>query len=90
MGIFGVLVVSATGDASFGTQLIGCIAIAGFTYLMSLLTVLVINRFMPIRASDEEQDAGLDVYEVGIEAYPEFKFFQEKSCESSSSLFLYI
>ena len=40
---------------------------------MSLLTVLVINRFMPIRASDEEQDAGLDVSEVGIEAYPEFK-----------------
>tara|TARA_B100000941_G_scaffold7496_1_gene4795 strand:- start:794 stop:2026 length:1233 start_codon:yes stop_codon:yes gene_type:complete len=73
VGIFGVLVVSATGDASFGTQLIGCIAIAGFTYLMSLLTVLVINRFMPIRASDEEQDAGLDVSEVGIEAYPEFK-----------------
>ena len=73
VGIFGVLVVSATGDASLGTQLIGCIAIAGFTYLMSLLTVLVINRFMPIRASDEEQDAGLDVSEVGIEAYPEFK-----------------
>ena len=73
VGIFGVLVVSATGDASLGTQLIGCIAIAGFTYLMSLLTILVINRFMPIRASDEEQDAGLDVSEVGIEAYPEFK-----------------
>ena len=73
VGIFGVLVVSATGDASIVTQLIGCIAIAGFTYLMSLLTVLVINRFMPIRASDEEQDAGLDVSEVGIEAYPEFK-----------------
>ena len=73
VGIFGVLVVSVTGGASFVTQLIGCIAIAGFTYLMSLLTVLVINRFMPIRASDEEQDAGLDVSEVGIEAYPEFK-----------------
>ena len=28
---------------------------------------------MPIRATDEEQDAGLDISEVGIEAYPEFK-----------------
>jgi len=28
---------------------------------------------MPIRATDEEQDMGLDVTEVGIEAYPEFK-----------------
>jgi Amt family ammonium transporter len=33
----------------------------------------VINKFMPIRATDEEQDAGLDVSEIGIEAYPEFK-----------------
>ncbi len=29
--------------------------------------------FLPIRASDEEQELGLDVTEIGIEAYPEFK-----------------
>ena len=40
---------------------------------MSYLTTMVINTFMPIRATDEEQDMGLDVTEVGIEAYPEFK-----------------
>jgi len=27
---------------------------------------------MPIRATDEEQDAGLDSTEVGVSAYPEF------------------
>ena len=32
-----------------------------------------INSIMPIRATDEEQDIGLDVSEIGIEAYPEFK-----------------
>ena len=40
---------------------------------MSLLTIYVINMVMPIRATDEEQDMGLDVSEVGVEAYPEFK-----------------
>ena len=48
--------------------------IAGFTYLASLGTILVIDKLItPIRASDAEQEAGLDISEVGIEAYPEFK-----------------
>ena len=74
VGIWGVLVVSLTGGASFVGQLIGVLMIAGFTYLASLGTILAINKFvMPIRASDAEQEAGLDISEVGIEAYPEFK-----------------
>ena len=73
VGIFGVLAVSFTGGASFITQLVGVISIAGFTFVMSLLATIAINSIMPIRASDEEQDLGLDVSEIGIEAYPEFK-----------------
>ena len=73
VGIFGVLVVSITGGASFLTQLIGVISIAGFTFIASLIVIMVINTFMPIRATDEEQDLGLDVSEIGVEAYPEFK-----------------
>jgi len=73
VGIFGVLAVSFTGEASFITQLIGVLSIAGFTFIMSYLATLAINSFMPIRATDEEQDLGLDVSEIGIEAYPEFK-----------------
>ena len=73
VGIWGVLVVSFTGGASFGGQLIGVLMIAGFTYLASLGTILAINKAMPIRATDAEQEAGLDISEVGIEAYPEFK-----------------
>ena len=73
VGIWGVLVVSLTGGASFVGQLIGVLMIAGFTYLASLGTILAINKVMPIRASDAEQEAGLDISEVGIEAYPEFK-----------------
>ena len=73
VGILGVMVVPFTSDASFVWQAIGVISIAGFTFLMSLLTIFVINLVMPIRATDEEQDLGLDVSEIGVEAYPEFK-----------------
>ena len=72
VGILGVMVVPLTSDASFVYQAIGVISIAGFTFIASLLTILVINNFMPIRASDEEQYVGLDVSEIGVEAYPEF------------------
>ena len=73
VGIYGVLVVTLTGGASFLGQLTGVVLIAAFTYVASFGTIYVINRFMPIRATDEEQDVGLDVSEIGIEAYPEFK-----------------
>ena len=73
VGIYGVLVVTLTGGADFVGQLTGVVMIAGFTYLASLGTVYLINKLMPIRATDEEQDIGLDVSEIGIEAYPEFK-----------------
>ena len=72
VGILGVMVVPLTSDASFIYQAIGAVSIAGFTFLASLGTILLINSFMPIRASDEEQYAGLDVSEIGVDAYPEF------------------
>ena len=73
VGIYGVLVVSLTGGADFLGQLTGVVMIAAFTYVASYGVVKLINGVMPIRATDEEQDAGLDVSEIGIEAYPEFK-----------------
>jgi Amt family ammonium transporter len=73
VGIFGVMAVVVTGGASFMSQLIGVVSIALFTFIASFIVVMVINSIMPIRATDEEQDIGLDVSEIGIEAYPEFK-----------------
>ena len=72
VGILGVMVVPLTSDASFIYQAIGAVSIAGFTFLASLGTILLINSVMPIRATDEEQYAGLDVSEIGVDAYPEF------------------
>ncbi len=73
VGILGVMVVPLTSDASFFTQFIGVVSIAGFTFVTSLIAILVINKFLPIRATDEEQYVGLDVSEIGVESYPEFK-----------------
>jgi len=73
VGILGVMVVPLTSDASFFTQFIGVVSIAGFTFIASLIAILVINKFLPIRATDEEQYVGLDVSEIGVESYPEFK-----------------
>ena len=71
VGIWGVMAVCFTGGSLFA-QAAGVLAIAGFTYATSLVTILVIDRFIPIRASDMEQDTGLDLVETGVEAYPEF------------------
>jgi Amt family ammonium transporter len=73
VGILGVLVVPFNNpDATFFMQGLGVVAIAGFTFFASLAAILVINAFTPIRATDEEQYAGLDSSEIGVEAYPEF------------------
>ena len=72
VGIYGVMVVPFTSDASFLWQFYGVLAIAGFTYLASLIVIYIINMFLTIRATDEEQMAGLDSTEIGVEAYPEF------------------
>ena len=72
VGIYGVMVVPFTSDASFLWQLYGVVAIAGFTYVASLIVIYIINMFISIRATDEEQAAGLDSTEIGVEAYPEF------------------
>ena len=73
VGILGVMVVPLTSDASFITQFIGVLSIAGFSFFASLIVILAINKVLPIRASDEEQYVGLDVSEIGVESYPEFK-----------------
>ena len=67
VGIWGVMAVVFTGG-SLVDQFVGVVAIAGFTYVMSLLTILFINRFITIRATDAEQELGLDASEIGVKS----------------------
>ncbi len=54
------------------TQLTGIVSVAAWTILASSLVFLGIKYTIGLRVSEAEEDAGLDVYEHGMEAYPEF------------------
>ncbi|MBW7055515.1 ammonium transporter [Paracoccus bogoriensis] len=72
-GIWGTLIVPATNsDASYITQLVGVVAIGAFVFLASLAVWLILKATMGIRASQEAQISGLDISEMGMEAYPDF------------------
>ena len=72
-GIFGTLVVPVTNpDASFGVQLIGVVTIAAFVIVASGLVWLALKALFGIRVDEEDEINGLDMSELGMEAYPEF------------------
>jgi Amt family ammonium transporter len=72
-GIWGTLAVPFyNGDASFGTQILGIAAIGGFVFVASAVVWLILKATMGIRVGEEEEINGLDMSELGMEAYPEF------------------
>ena len=72
-GIWGTLAVALTNpEASFGTQVIGIVTVGVFTFVVSWIVWTVLKVTMGIRVSEEEELAGLDNAELGMEAYPEF------------------
>lgn len=73
VGIWGVLAVPLNNaDASFGAQILGIVGIFAWVFLASLVVWLVIKAIMGVRVSEEEEYAGVDLTECGMEAYPEF------------------
>jgi Amt family ammonium transporter len=60
------------GSDLFMTQIVGIVAVGAWTVLVSAILFLGIKYTIGIRVSEAEEDAGLDVYEHGMEAYPEF------------------
>ena len=72
-GIWGTMVVPATnGDASYGTQLLSIIIVGIFVVVASGIVWTILKSTMGIRVGEEEEIAGLDTSELGMEAYPEF------------------
>ena len=72
-GIWGTLVVPVTnGDASFGVQIIGIVAMGAFAFIASFIVWMILKVTIGVRVSPEEEMTGLDVAEIGVEAYPEF------------------
>ncbi len=73
-GIWGTLAVGIFVDSiSILDQLKGIVVVAVFAFVSSFVVIYLINIFVKFRAEDDAQLEGLDVNEVGVEAYPEFK-----------------
>ncbi len=72
-GIWGTLAVPLTnGDASFGKQIIGILLVGVFTVVASSAVWFAIKAIMGLRVDEETEINGLDMAELGMEAYPEF------------------
>ena len=73
VGLLGLLLVPITNDgASFSGQIIGALTIFGWVFVTSAVAFFLIKMVMGLRVSEEEELAGLDNAELGMEAYPEF------------------
>jgi Amt family ammonium transporter len=72
-GIWGTIAVVLTnGDASLGTQLYSIFVVGVFTFVVSGAVWFILKATMGIRVSEEAEIMGLDMAELGMEAYPEF------------------
>lgn len=72
-GIWGTLAVPLTNsDASFVNQIVGILLVGVFTVVASTVVWYVIKAVMGLRVDEETEINGLDMAELGMEAYPEF------------------
>lgn len=73
-GIWGTMAVPFTnGEASFLTQFIGVAATGAFVVATTAVVWLVLKYTVGIRCSEEDEYRGLDIAEIGMEAYPDFQ-----------------
>ena len=72
-GIWGTLAVLLTNsDATFMGQLGPIVIVGVFVFVVSFVIWTLLNMFGGIRVDAEAEENGLDMTEMGIEAYPEF------------------
>ncbi|WAT17315.1 ammonium transporter [Aurantiacibacter sp. MUD11] len=70
-GIWGTLIVAWTGDATFVGQLVGVLLTAVWVSVASAVIWLALKATIGLRPSEEVETAGLDIHEIGVEAYPD-------------------
>ncbi len=72
-GIWGTMAVPLTNDgASFLAQAVGIGAIGSFVIVSSAIVWTILKFTIGLRPSQEDEVNGLDMAEIGLEAYPEF------------------
>ena len=73
VGIWGIMATPLSGAGAFGTQFLGALIIFAWVFITSFIVLKVIDSIVGIRASEEDEELGLDKAEIGVEAYPDFK-----------------
>ena len=73
LGIWGIMATPLSGAGAFGTQFLGALIIFAWVFVTSFIVLKILDSIVGIRASDEDQEIGLDKAEIGVEAYPDFK-----------------
>jgi len=72
-GIWGTIAVVLTNpEASLSTQLYSIIVVGVFAFVASGAVWFILKATMGIRVSEEAEINGLDMAELGMDAYPEF------------------
>ena len=72
-GIWGTIaVVFTNSNASLGVQLYSIFIIGVFTISVSFIMWITLRAVLGLRVSEDEEIKGLDISELGMEAYPEF------------------
>ncbi|QTD56954.1 ammonium transporter [Parasphingorhabdus cellanae] len=82
-GIWGTLIVAWNTQSEvdgvtlsvgeqLGVQALGVVSIGAFTFVLSAIVWLILKFTIGVRPSEEDERLGMDIAEVGVEAYPEF------------------
>jgi Amt family ammonium transporter len=79
-GLFGKFFGAAYNDGSqFTAQCVGTLTCAVFVFTFAYIWFKVSNLIIPLRSKAEDEIAGLDMPEMGIEAYPDYQMTDRSS-----------
>ena len=71
-GIWGTIATCIASGADILIQLIGILAVGAFVFVSSYIVWMILEKILGCRVSQNVEELGQDVAELGIEAYPEF------------------
>ncbi len=73
-GIWGTLAVGIFNpEVTFFAQLKGVIFVGLFVFIASYIVWKILDMIVGLRVDEEVEITGLDIHEIGLECYPEFK-----------------
>jgi Amt family ammonium transporter len=79
-GLFGTFFGASYNDGTqFAAQCVGTLTCAVFVFVFSYIWFKVSNLIIPLRSKAEDEISGLDMPEMGVEAYPDYQLTDRSS-----------